>query len=73
MIQFEDVSFSYSDSFVLKDVSIDLPTDKFIGILGPNGGGKSTFLKLSLGLIKPSKGKIERNVEKISYIAQTTF
>ncbi len=72
MIQFKDVSFSYSDSFVLKDVSIDLPTDKFIGILGPNGGGKSTFLKLSLGLIKPSKGKIERNVEKISYIAQTT-
>lgn len=72
MIRFENVSFSYSDTYILKDVSLDFPTDKFIGILGPNGGGKSTFLKLSLGIIKPTKGKIERNVGKISYIAQTT-
>lgn len=72
MIRFDHVSFSYSDSLVLNDVSLVLPDDKFIGILGPNGGGKSTFLKLALGLIKPTKGKIERNLSKISYIAQTT-
>mgnify|MGYP002515468467 CR=1 FL=1 len=72
MIRFDNVSFGYSDSLVLKDISLDIPDNKFIGILGPNGGGKSTFLKLSLGLIKPSKGRIERSNGKISYVAQTT-
>ena len=72
MIRFDHVSFSYSDTLVLDDVTLDLSDHKFIGILGPNGGGKSTFLKLALGFIRPTKGKIERNINKISYIAQTT-
>ena len=72
MIHFENVSFSYADTLVLKDVTLDLKDGMFIGILGPNGGGKSTFLKLALGLVKPTQGKIERKVNKISYIAQTT-
>lgn len=72
MIRFEKVSFSYADYLALKDVSLEIPSDKFIGILGPNGGGKSTFLKLVIGLLKPTEGKIERDETKISYVAQTT-
>lgn len=72
MIIFENVSFSYPDIDVLNNVSFKLEDGKFIGILGPNGGGKSTFLKLALDLIKPSTGKIIRTDKKVSYVAQTT-
>lgn len=72
MINFDHVSFSYPDSTVLNDVSLTIQDGEYIGILGPNGGGKSTFLKLTLGLLKPTSGKITLTNKKISYIAQTT-
>lgn len=72
MISFAHVSFSYPDTTVLSDVCFTLHDGEFVGILGPNGGGKSTFLRLSLGLLKPSAGKIEVTDKNISYIAQTT-
>lgn len=50
--------FSYEGSEVLRDVSISLKKGEFLGLIGPNGGGKTTFLKLLLGLLKPDKGKI---------------
>ncbi len=72
MITFEHVYFSYSDVKVLNDVSFDRKEGDFVGILGPNGGGKSTFLKLCLGLLKPVSGKVTLEAKKVSYIAQTT-
>jgi len=72
MINFENVSFSYENNLVLKSISLHIDDKEFIGILGPNGGGKSTFLKLALGLLKPTTGKIERKNKTISYISQTT-
>ena len=72
MIQFEHVSFSYPGTPVLEDISFRLDDGKFVGILGPNGGGKSTFLRLALGLLKPVNGNITVKERKISYIAQTT-
>ena len=72
MIQFEHVSFSYPGTPVLEDISFRLDEGQFVGILGPNGGGKSTFLRLALGLLKPVDGTITVKERKISYIAQTT-
>ena len=72
MIEFKNVSFSFPDVEVLSDVNFRMEDGQFIGILGPNGGGKSTFLRLALGLLKPSSGSIVRKERKISYIAQTT-
>ncbi len=72
MINFDNVSFSYPDSKVLNDVTLTINDGEYVGILGPNGGGKSTFLKLALGLLKPTSGKITISNKKISYIAQTT-
>ena len=52
------VSASYGANIVLHDVSLTVNENDFIGVIGPNGGGKTTLLKLILGLIKPEKGKI---------------
>ena len=72
MIRFEDVSFSYPGTPVLEKIDFCMKDGEFVGILGPNGGGKSTFLRLALGLLKPSSGKVEIREKRISYIAQTT-
>ena len=72
MIEFKDVSFSFDNSPVLNEVNFCIKEGEFVGILGPNGGGKSTFLRLALGLLKPSKGYINRDFKTVRYIAQTT-
>lgn len=72
MIKFENVSFSFPDTPVLKDISFEMKDGEFVGILGPNGGGKSTFLRLCLSLLKPTAGTIVVNERRISYVAQTT-
>ena len=72
MIRFENVSFSYNNADVLKNVSYVLEDGKFGGILGPNGGGKSTFLRLALGLLKPTSGKVIITDTKIGYLSQNT-
>ena len=72
MITFKVVSFSYPNIPVLHHVDFSLKEGDFVGILGPNGGGKSTFLKLCLGLLKPTLGTIEVKERRISYISQVT-
>lgn len=72
MIKFEKVNFAFPDTSVLKDVDFEMNDGEFVGILGPNGGGKSTFLRLCLSLLKPSSGTITVKEKRISYVAQTT-
>lgn len=50
------VSVSFSDVLVLDDVSVDLAPGRFLAIVGPNGGGKSTLMRVALGLIQPQRG-----------------
>ena len=57
-IEFEDVWFSYEKSTVLQEVTFSLEQGEFLGIIGPNGGGKTTLLKLMLGILKPDRGRI---------------
>lgn len=59
-VRFENVSYAYdSNTMVLQDINLELPLNKKIAILGENGAGKSTFIKLITGLYKPTSGKIE--------------
>lgn len=58
MIKFENVSKSYGKTNALKNINTQISGGKVVGILGPNGSGKTTFLKLIQGYLKPSKGKI---------------
>ena len=58
LIEIKDVTASYDTKIVLKDVSLCVWKDDFLGIIGPNGGGKTTLLKIILGLMKPLSGEI---------------
>ncbi len=59
IITIRDVTFAYPDGPpVLQGVSLDVAEGEFLGIVGPNAGGKSTLLKLMLGLLEPAKGAI---------------
>jgi zinc transport system ATP-binding protein len=58
IIEVRDLSFSYDREPVLSNVSFDIAKQEFLAIIGPNGGGKSTLVKLILGLLKPDCGSI---------------
>ncbi|MEL9929834.1 MAG: ABC transporter ATP-binding protein [Sulfolobales archaeon] len=60
MISLEEVSFYYTrDRYILKDLSIEFPSDKISVILGPNGVGKTTLLKIIAGILRPVKGSVK--------------
>ena len=52
------VTAGYNTEAVLKDVSLDIFMNDFIGIIGPNGGGKTTLIKILLGILRPFKGTV---------------
>jgi zinc transport system ATP-binding protein len=58
IIEIRDLDFEYNGETVLKDVSATIRQKDFVAIIGPNGGGKTTLLKLILGLLKPARGTI---------------
>ena len=58
IIEFKEVSFSYPGAPVLDRVSFQVNRGEFVGMIGPNGGGKTTLLKLILGFLRPSSGSI---------------
>lgn len=57
-IEISDLWFAYNGVRVLEQVNLSLPAGDFLAVLGPNGGGKSTLLKLLLGLLKPGGGAV---------------
>ncbi len=74
LIEINHVSASYGKQPVLRDISLDIFDLDFLGIIGPNGGGKTTLLKLILGLLKPIEGNItflrEDLRKRIGYLPQ---
>ena len=59
VLQTQKLSKAYSGHWALQEVDIQLPKGKIIGLLGPNGSGKTTFLKLCAGLLRPTGGSID--------------
>jgi zinc transport system ATP-binding protein len=52
------VTFSYGGPSILQDIDLEVPRGEFLGLVGPNGGGKSTLVKLALGLLQPQQGQV---------------
>ncbi|MGL6196026.1 MAG: ATP-binding cassette domain-containing protein, partial [Thermoguttaceae bacterium] len=59
IVEFKSVSFAYEQLTVLEDVTLSIPQGEFASIVGPNGGGKTTMLKLMLGLLTPKRGEVK--------------
>jgi zinc transport system ATP-binding protein len=59
VIQANAVKFSYGSQCVLENVSFEIAHNDFVSIVGPNGGGKTTLLRLVLGLLEASSGTLE--------------
>ena len=71
MIQLHQVTKSYGDKFILEDVSFTISNNKKIGLIAPNGTGKSTLFKIILGLEEADKGSVSIQHEQIGYLSQT--
>ncbi len=59
LIELTGISAGYDGREVLKDVNIAVYPQDFIGVIGPNGGGKTTLLKVMLGILKPMSGEVK--------------
>jgi zinc transport system ATP-binding protein len=77
VVTMKDVYFSYDGFPVIEETNLRVETHDFLAIVGPNGGGKTTLLKLILGLLHPAKGTVsvfgdtpERARGRIGYVAQ---
>ena len=78
-VEVKNLYFKYEKEWVLENINFSLEDKKFMAIIGPNGGGKTTLLKLLLGFLTPTKGEIKiyekhpkENREIIGYVPQHT-
>ena len=74
LIKINDLFYKYNKTDVLENINLSIKNDDFLAIIGPNGGGKSTLLKLILGLLTPQNGKIQKKIKnnQIGYVPQNT-
>jgi zinc transport system ATP-binding protein len=75
LFEIRSLSAGYGSNIVLKDIDFSAGENDFVGVIGPNGGGKTTLLKVILGLIKPMTGSIVFNADlikrtRIGYLPQ---
>ncbi len=77
VITVENLWAGYGTTSVLENINLRVESHDFVGLIGPNGGGKTTLLKVLLGLIKPQRGKVKilgRSVEQgrryVGYVPQ---
>lgn len=81
LLEIKNLSKSYGKKKVLKDINLTIPRDRIIGLLGKNGTGKSTLIKLINDLLTPTSGEILINGDKvgveskkiISYLPERTY
>ncbi len=80
IIDFKNVFFHYGERLVLEDISFSVKQNDFIALIGPNGGGKTTILRIILGLLRPERGRVKvfdseprEGRKSIGYLPQSIF
>ena len=80
VINLKNVWAQYDGMTVLEDINLKVGRDDFLGIIGPNGGGKTTLLKVILGLIRPTRGQVtigggspEDGRRQVGYLPQNSL
>ena len=78
-VEVEGLRFAYNGETILDDVTFSVPRGEFLALLGPNGGGKTTLLKLLVGLLRPAAGTIRllgsplgEALSRVGYVPQDT-
>src|SRR3989344_666892 len=66
VIEVYDVSYTYDGNPVLENISFSVKNGEYLGIIGPNGGGKTTLLKILLGLLTPTIGEVKLFGQKVA-------
>jgi len=77
ILELQSVDAGYNGKAVIRDANMEIYGQDFIGMIGPNGGGKTTLLKVILGVLKPFRGKViyynvydDQRVKRIGYLPQ---
>jgi len=71
LVKLNNVSAKYDNELVLENINFEINSGDFIGVIGPNGGGKTTLIKIILGVKKLSKGSVEYSDNiNIGYLPQ---
>lgn len=74
IVKISDMCYSYGGQDILHDINLTLYEGDFVAIIGPNGGGKTTLLKVILGLLKPTRGTVRlQNREPRSHAASIGY
>lgn len=80
VISLKNINFSYGNKHILKNVDLNIPRGSFLGLVGPNGGGKTTLIKVMLGMLTPDSGSIKilnqsiqsfKQWNKVGFVSQT--
>lgn len=72
-IEISNVNYKYGQNVVLEDISFNVKKGEYLGIIGPNGGGKTTLIKILLGLLQPQSGTVKIHGEKVQEIKDRSF
>lgn len=70
MVELKNVSMKFNEFQAITDISFSVKPNEIVCILGPSGCGKTTILNLISGILSPSKGQVQVNVNKIAYVFQ---
>ncbi|WP_226035961.1 metal ABC transporter ATP-binding protein [Aquibacillus saliphilus] len=79
IVSMKQVNYAYENKHALKNINFEVPKGSFMGLVGPNGGGKTTLIKLILGILKSHQGSIDlfgtpidkfKDWNKIGFVSQ---